>query len=85
MCSPCSSHVAVHGVGRQVVDVSVPTGRQNHRVGGVRIDFACEKVSGDDSGGASFMYHDIEHLGTCVHLDVAESNLARQRLVGPEQ
>ena len=82
---PRGGHVAALGVGGEEEDVPVAAGRQHHRVRGVRADLAGREVAHHDAAGAPVLDHDVEHLGARVHLDRAEVDLTRQRLIRAEQ
>ena len=83
--SPDRAGVARHGVGREEERIAVATGREHHSVPRVRHDLTRQEVAGDDARAATVDHDDVEHLDAVPEVDVAEADLARQLLVGPEQ
>ncbi len=79
--APDRGDVAALGVGREVVDVAVAAGGQDHRVGGVRADRAGHEVAHHDAAREAVDHHQVEHLGSRVHLDCAEPDLPLERLI----
>jgi hypothetical protein len=82
---PRAGHVAGHGVRRQVEDVAVPAGGEHDGVRRVRRELAGHQVARDDACAATVDVDDVDHLHAVPELDVAESDLARQLLVGADQ
>ena len=82
---PGGRGVGVLGVGRQVEDVAVAAGAQQHRVGRVRGDLAGDHVAHDDAAGHAVLDDEVEHLGAGVQRDRAQGDLVHHLLVGAEQ
>ena len=82
---PGGGDVRALGVGGQVVEVAVPAGGQHHRVAEVRLDLPGDQVAGHDAAGAAVDDHQVEHLGAREHRDLAELDLAHERLVGADE
>src|SRR5262249_53831474 len=78
-------HVAADRVGGQVIEVAVAAGGEDDGVGGERLDAAGDEVAGHDAPRLAVDDDEVEHLGPREHLDVAEADLAAERLVGAEQ
>jgi hypothetical protein len=68
-----------------MVDVAVPTRREDHRVAGKRADLAREKTAHDDAPHPFFFDDEIEHLGSRMHLDSPGLDLPLERLVAPSR
>jgi len=82
---PDGRRIAALGVGGEIKDVTVAAGAEQHGVCGVRLDLAGHHVARHDSAGAAVHHDQLQHLVAVEHLDLAEADLARQRLVGAEQ
>src|SRR2546422_6639661 len=82
---PDLGHVATLRVGREIVDVAVAAGREHDRVAHVRTHPAAHEVAHDDAPRSTLDHDQVEHFAARVHRDLAEADLAGQRLVGPEQ
>src|SRR5699024_1547800 len=85
VCAPVRGDVAPHGVGRQVENVAVPTGGQDHGIGEVRLDLTGDHVTGDDATCLAVHDDEFEHLVAGMHLDGACGDLAFQGLVGTDE
>ena len=85
MCPPARGHIAAHRIGRQEEHIAVPTGREHHRIGGMRLDLAGDHVTRDDAAGAAVLDDQFEHLVPGEHLYRPGRDLTLQRLVGPDQ
>ena len=48
-------------------------------------NLAGDKVTHDDTDGPTILDHDVEHLRPTVEFDRSGVDLARERLVGPQQ
>ena len=83
--APARGHVAALGVSREVEDVAIAAGREDHGVGGVRGDRAGDHVAHHDALGVPIDHHDVEHLRAREHLDRLLGDLAAERGVGAEQ
>ena len=82
---PRRGDVAVHGVGRQVVDVAVAAGGQHHRMAAVGLHLAGEQVPGDDPDRLAVLDHDVQHVGPVVQRHTAGRDLGGHGLVGAQQ
>ena len=49
-------------VRREIEDVDVAAGAEDHRVGRVRLDLAGDQVAGDDALGVAVDDDEVEHL-----------------------
>ena len=78
-------HVTTHGVGREKKDVGIATGRQHHRVRGVRFDLTGDQVARNNTAGTAIDDHDVQHLHAREHPHIAAGNLATQCRVGTDQ
>ena len=83
--APTGRDVRAAGVGGQIVDVTVPAGRQNDRIGAVPGDFAGLQIADDDALGMAVDHHQVQHLGVGVGLHPTSSDHLVERRVGPEQ
>ncbi len=85
MRPPGGGHVAAHGVGAQVEHVAVAAGAQHDGVGRVALDLTGDEITGDDAAGLTVLHHELEHLRTRVHVDLALADHAHHLLVGAQQ
>ena len=83
--APSGGHVAAHGVGGKVEDVSISACAEENRVCGVSLHFSSHQVAGDDAFGMTVYDNDIKHLGAGVHFHTAPSDFFIQCGVGAEQ
>ena len=85
MSTPGRRDVACHCVGRQVEGIAVAAGGKHDGVGRVRAELTGHQVTGDDAGAATVDVDNVDELCPIPELDVAETDLACQLLVGPNQ
>jgi len=85
MRAPNRGDIAPLRVRREIIDVRVPTGREDHRVPGVGAHRAVDQVPHDDPACLAVDDDQVEHLRTGVHPHVAGADLARQGLIGAQQ
>ena len=83
--APDRRDVAPLRVGREVIDVAVPTGGEDHGVADVRIELAADEVADDDAAGRAVDYDQVQHFVPRVHPDLAAADVPREGLVGTEQ
>ncbi len=83
--APGRGHVAVTGVSREVVNVAVAAGTQEHRIGGVALELPVDQVADDDAAGLAVDVDQIEHLATGKELHRTGIDLPHQRRIGTEQ
>ena len=83
--APDGRDVARFRVGRQVENVAIAAGAEQHGVGGVRLVFAVEQVAGHDAPGPAVDRDEIEHLPPRIELHAAKLHLPHQHTVGAKQ
>ena len=83
--APRCGDVAVHGIGGEVISVAVAAGGQHHCVCSMAGEFAGQQVARDDACSAAIDDNDVDQLTTIEESNTAQTNLARQLLVGTEQ
>src|ERR1700736_5759836 len=81
----CCRNVAPARIRREIKDISVTPGGQDHGITGNAIDFSGAQVAGNDSLGMPVHHHKVEHLGLGKHLYGAGRDLAAERLITSEQ
>src|ERR1700757_4003955 len=72
-------------IGREIINVSVPTGSEHDRVGRVFVKVSRAQAACDDSLGLSIHNYQIEHFRLWEHLHCAGCDLAAERLITTEQ
>jgi len=82
---PDHRRVAPLGAGGQEVDVGVPAGADQHRVGHVRLELAGHHVAADDAAGLAVDDDDVLDVPAGEHLHLPGPDLARESRVGAEQ
>src|SRR4051812_39582784 len=83
--APDRRRVRSLSVGREVEDVPVTSGREDHRFRVMRFDGAGDEISRHDTPCLTVDYDEIEHLGSRKHLDPAGSYLLLECLIGAKQ
>ena len=83
--APRCGDVAIHGIGGKVISVAVAAGGQHHCVCSVAGEFASQQVARDDARSAAIDDNNVDQLTTVEQPHTAQTNLARQLLVGTEQ
>ena len=83
--APRCGDVAIHGIGGKVISVAVAAGGQHHCVCSVAGEFASQQVARDDARSAAIDDNNVDQLTTVEESHTAQTNLARQLLVGTEQ
>ena len=73
--------VAAAGVGREIENVAVTAGREDHRIGRMPDDFAGDEVARDDALGVAVDHDEVEHLGLRKHRHGAGLNLPANGLI----
>ncbi len=73
------------GVSRQIVDVPVATGSENHGIGELHAQFAGDQVAGDNAPRLSIDNDQVQHFGARKHRYLAEVNLPLKCLVCAQQ
>ena len=63
---PCSTAVAVHGIGGEVIEIAVTASGQYHGVGGIAFQVAGDQVAHDDATSATVHHHEVHHLASRV-------------------
>ena len=80
-----SAHVAAHGVGGKEEHAAITTGRQQHGVTGVALDFTSHHIAHHDTLGVAVDHYQVHHFGAGVHLDVALADFLLHGLVGTQE
>jgi hypothetical protein len=83
--APRRGDVARLRVRREVEDVAVAAGREQHRVAGVTLELAREQVPRDETARDAVDDDEIEHLAAREDLEPAGADLAHHRAVGAEE
>ena len=77
--------VGALGVGREVEDVAVAAGAEDHGVADVGLDLAGHHVAHHDAAGPAVHDDQVQHLGAREHPHAAARDLLLQLLVGAQQ
>ena len=85
MSTPGRRHVACHCVGRQVEGIAVAASCKHDCVCRVRAELTVNQITGDDAGATTVNVDNVDELSPIPEFDVAETDLACQLLVGPDQ
>src|SRR6266568_3092240 len=72
-------------VRRQIEDICIAAGAEDHSVTGVGFDRSTHKIARDDSLGLPVNDNEIEHFVAWKHLHAAECDLPFERLEGAEE
>ena len=83
--SPDGGAIAVDRVGRMEVRTDVSAGRQDDRIGRMRLDLASDQIPNDYPASSTVYDNDVQQLGTSVHLQVARVELLLECLIGPQE
>jgi hypothetical protein len=82
---PCGGYIRTHGVGREVKDIAVTSGGQNHRVGRMPFELPGDQVLGNNAPGFAIHGHQFHHFVAAVHGHLLFGNLTVQGRIGPQQ
>ena len=82
---PDPGGVGAARVGGKVEHIAVATGRQDHGIGGMALDFPGDEIADDDPLGLPVHHHQIEHLFLRMEFDESRPDRPHQCGVGAEQ
>ena len=83
--TPCRRHVALLRVRREVVDVAVAPGGEDHRMCRLRVDLAGRQITDDHTGGSAVDDHQVEHFRAGDQRDRTKADLPHEGGVGAQE